>query len=263
MFALALARRGYEHVFPNPPVGALIINDGKIISSGYHREAGTAHAEIVALSKISPNKTKGSTLYVTLEPCAHYGKTPPCTEAILNAGISKVVFGRSDLSKEAGGGAEYLKNQGLAVFSSENLHCANLIKPWEDFKLHNKKTVDCWAVVSLNGMMLKNLDNIPREYESLTKTIWKFHKTLRKNVQAEVADSSFNHDSCYHFLSYVADAEKFMNIQYIRRLHILRVPLVTAKEDDHWTRLSVSGELNLVNSNRFGNSSYERYDITS
>src|SRR5688572_16742703 len=90
---------------PNPPVGAVVVNDGKIIGRGHHRKAGEDHAEIVALTRAG-DAARGGTLYVTLEPCNHQGRTPPCVDAILQAGIRRVVIGVLDPNPHvAGGGA--------------------------------------------------------------------------------------------------------------------------------------------------------------
>ena len=93
--ALKLARRGEGLVSPNPLVGAVIVKDDRIIGEGYHRRFGGPHAEIEALRHATGN-VKGATLYVTLEPCCHHGKTPPCTESIISAGIARVVAGTAD-----------------------------------------------------------------------------------------------------------------------------------------------------------------------
>lgn len=93
--ALALAERGCGWVNPNPMVGAVIVKDGKIIGEGYHAKYGELHAERMALASCTVSPA-GATLYVTLEPCCHQGKTPPCTEAILESGIARVVVGSSD-----------------------------------------------------------------------------------------------------------------------------------------------------------------------
>lgn len=113
--ALELAERGRGFVNPNPMVGAVIVKDGKIIGKGYHRKYGELHAERNALADCSQNP-KGATLYVTLEPCCHYGKTPPCTNAILEAGIRRVVIGAMDANPLVGGkGAALLRAQGIQV----------------------------------------------------------------------------------------------------------------------------------------------------
>jgi diaminohydroxyphosphoribosylaminopyrimidine deaminase/5-amino-6-(5-phosphoribosylamino)uracil reductase len=99
--ALRLAKKGRGLVEPNPLVGAVIVKRGKVIGKGYHRKFGGKHAEVLALeSCVNP---KGATMYVTLEPCAHYGKTPPCTEAIIKAGIARVVAACKDPSPHANG----------------------------------------------------------------------------------------------------------------------------------------------------------------
>ena len=94
--ALTLAAKGKGRTNPNPMVGAVIVKGNKIIAEGYHRKAGTPHAEIVALKKAG-TKTKGATLYINLEPCCHTEKkTPPCTKSIINSGIKKVVISMID-----------------------------------------------------------------------------------------------------------------------------------------------------------------------
>lgn len=113
--AIKLAKQGTGAVDPNPLVGAVIVKDGEIIGEGYHKKFGELHAERNALAdcRTSP---KGAALFVTLEPCCHYGKTPPCTEAILEAGIQKVYIGSRDPNpKVAGKGAALLRQAGIEV----------------------------------------------------------------------------------------------------------------------------------------------------
>ncbi len=113
MRALALARRGGGFVAPNPMVGAVITNGGKLVGWGWHRRAGDVHAEIEALERAG-SKARGGDLYVTLAPCNHFGRTPPCTEAILKAGISRVVAAIDDPNPQVkGGGLKYLHSQGI------------------------------------------------------------------------------------------------------------------------------------------------------
>ena len=116
--ALALARRGCGMTSPNPMVGAVLVKNGKIIGRGWHRRAGLPHAEIEALRDAQKhgNSTKGGTLYVTLEPCCTHGRTPPCTAAIISAGIKKVVVGATDPNpKHAGKGFQMLQRAGIEV----------------------------------------------------------------------------------------------------------------------------------------------------
>ncbi len=114
-FALELAAKGIGAVEPNPAVGAVIVKDGHIIGRGWHRKFGGPHAEINAL-KSCKKSPRNATMYVTLEPCCHYGKTPPCTNAIINAGIKKVVAATKDPTKKVNGkGFEILKRAGIEI----------------------------------------------------------------------------------------------------------------------------------------------------
>lgn len=113
-WALALAERGWGRVAPNPLVGAVVVRDGEVVGEGYHREYGEPHAEVEAL-RAAGERARGAVLYVTLEPCAHHGKTPPCTEAILAAGVRRVVFATRDPNSKAAGGAEVLRRAGVEV----------------------------------------------------------------------------------------------------------------------------------------------------
>jgi diaminohydroxyphosphoribosylaminopyrimidine deaminase/5-amino-6-(5-phosphoribosylamino)uracil reductase len=112
--ALALARRGAGLVAPNPKVGAVVVRDGRIVGEGWHRRFGEPHAEPMALAAAGA-AARGATLYVTLEPCNHHGKTPPCTDAILQAGIARVVYAVADPHPVAAGGAARLAGAGVQV----------------------------------------------------------------------------------------------------------------------------------------------------
>src|SRR5687768_8916006 len=112
--AIALAEQGWGSVQPNPLVGAVVVRDGQLVGEGYHARYGGPHAEIVALRAAGEN-ARGATLYVSLEPCNHHGQTPPCTDAILQSGIARVVFGASDPNPRARGGAERLRQAGVDV----------------------------------------------------------------------------------------------------------------------------------------------------
>lgn len=113
--ALKLAKKGCGFVNPNPMVGAVIVKEDEIIGEGYHKAYGMFHGERNAI-KNCKKSPKGATIYVTLEPCCHYGKTPPCTQAIIEAGISKVVIGSSDPNPLVEGkGIEELRNNGVEV----------------------------------------------------------------------------------------------------------------------------------------------------
>ncbi len=113
--AIKLALRAKAKTSPNPLVGALVVKGGKIISQGYHKKAGLAHAEIVALDKAA-NRAKGAWLYVTLEPCTHFGRTSPCVERIIKSGIKKVIIGMVDPNPVNNGrGIAILRRHGIDV----------------------------------------------------------------------------------------------------------------------------------------------------
>lgn len=113
--ALALARRGAGWVSPNPMVGAVVVREGRVVGEGYHARAGLPHAEVEAL-RAAGEESRGATLYLNLEPCAHWGKTPPCVEAIVRAGIARVVVAVRDPNPLVSGrGIHYLRERGVEV----------------------------------------------------------------------------------------------------------------------------------------------------
>ena len=113
--ALALGRRGLGRTWPNPAVGAVIVKDGVIVGRGWTQAGGRPHAEIEALRRVG-EVARGATLYVTLEPCSHQGKSPPCADAIIAAGIARVVSPIEDPNpKVAGAGHARLRAAGIAV----------------------------------------------------------------------------------------------------------------------------------------------------
>lgn len=112
--ALRLAEAGWGRVHPNPLVGAVVVRDGAVVGEGAHREFGGPHAEVEAL-RAAGAAARGSTLYVTLEPCAHHGKTPPCVDALVGAGIRRVVVAVEDPHPAARGGAARLREAGVEV----------------------------------------------------------------------------------------------------------------------------------------------------
>ncbi|MBP1685329.1 MAG: riboflavin biosynthesis protein RibD [Deltaproteobacteria bacterium] len=144
--ALRLARRGVGRTSPNPPVGAVIVAKSAIVGRGYHRKAGEPHAEVAAL-RDAGGHARGGTLYVTLEPCAHHGRTPPCTDAIIAAGLRRVVVGTCDPNPSVcGDGTGKLRQAGIHVTTGmEQAACDALIAafrkhittgmPWVTLKL--------------------------------------------------------------------------------------------------------------------------------
>jgi diaminohydroxyphosphoribosylaminopyrimidine deaminase/5-amino-6-(5-phosphoribosylamino)uracil reductase len=153
MQACRLASRGEGLTRPNPPVGALVVRHGKRVGWGYHRKAGGLHAEVYAL-QMAGKRARGATLYVTLEPCCTQGRTPPCTNAILAAGIRRVVVGCTDPNpRHAGKGIRLLKEAGLDV--SVGLCCntmaSELIAPFAHWIRTGRPYVTLKMAMSLDG----------------------------------------------------------------------------------------------------------------
>ncbi|MEZ4288112.1 MAG: bifunctional diaminohydroxyphosphoribosylaminopyrimidine deaminase/5-amino-6-(5-phosphoribosylamino)uracil reductase RibD [Polyangiales bacterium] len=142
-----------DRTAPNPRVGAVITDGQKVIATGYHRGAGLPHAEADAIANADGN-THGHTLYVTLEPCNHHGRTPPCTDAILNAGFSRVVIGALDPKPHVAGAIEKLRAQGIVVEQGV-LRAASeaLISDFRSWIVRGRPLVTAKAAITLDGAM--------------------------------------------------------------------------------------------------------------
>lgn len=148
--ALRLARRGYGHTSPNPMVGALLVKRGKIIGRGWHRRGGLPHAEIEALRGVDG---RGATLYVTLEPCSTHGRTPPCTDAIIAAGIKRVVIGAIDPNPlHSGKGLAILRRAGINVVQGVlEAEATELNAAFNHWIIHRTPLVTLKAAMTLDG----------------------------------------------------------------------------------------------------------------
>jgi diaminohydroxyphosphoribosylaminopyrimidine deaminase / 5-amino-6-(5-phosphoribosylamino)uracil reductase len=148
--ALELGRGGDPS--PNPHVGAVLVKNGEVLAEGYHAEVGAAHAEAMAL-QAAGEQARGATLYVSLEPCNHQGRTPPCVDAILAAGVARVVVGTRDPNpKVAGSGAERLRASGVEVEVGVEEEAAQaLIAPWSKFITEGIAYLSVKLGVSLDG----------------------------------------------------------------------------------------------------------------
>ncbi|MBW1782912.1 MAG: bifunctional diaminohydroxyphosphoribosylaminopyrimidine deaminase/5-amino-6-(5-phosphoribosylamino)uracil reductase RibD [Deltaproteobacteria bacterium] len=150
--ALREARKGLGRTSPNPMVGAVIVREGAVVAKGYHRRAGLPHAEIEALRRVG-HVSPGDTLYVTLEPCNHVGRTPPCTQAILNSGIRRVVVGMKDPNPSvAGGGCAFLKAHDIEVTVGVlETECRRLNEDFLTFVLHRRPFVIAKSALTMDG----------------------------------------------------------------------------------------------------------------
>lgn len=150
---IELAKLAEGQTSPNPLVGAVVVSkDGKILSEGYHKKAGEAHAEVDALSKLG-NKAEGATIYVNLEPCSHWGKTPPCADLIIKSGIKRLVLGIKDPNPLVSGrGIEKCKKAGIEVI--ENVlkeECEELNESFIHFITHKKPFIAIKTATTLDG----------------------------------------------------------------------------------------------------------------
>ena len=208
--ALALAQLGWGLTNPNPMVGAVIVRDGKVIGRGFHRKAGEAHAEINALNDLARHgeSAKDATIYVTLEPCSTYGRTPPCTEAIIASGIKRVVIGSLDPNpKHNGKAVEILRAHKIEVeYGIEARACSELNRPFF-----------CWVTTEKPLVILK------------------MAMTLDGNIATESGDSKW-----------VTGPEARRRVQQLRRLcdaimvgaNTVRYdhPQLTVREPESWER---------------------------
>lgn len=135
--AIAQARKGEGLTRPNPPVGAVLVKNGRLLAAGFHRKAGGPHAEVYAFRRAG-DRAHGATLYVTLEPCSTWGRTPPCTDAIIRHGVRRVVVGVTDPNpRHSGRGLRLLRRAGIEVIVGVRADvCASLIEP---FAMHMKE----------------------------------------------------------------------------------------------------------------------------
>jgi diaminohydroxyphosphoribosylaminopyrimidine deaminase / 5-amino-6-(5-phosphoribosylamino)uracil reductase len=148
--ALELAERGRGTTAPNPVVGAVVVRNGQIVGEGWHERKGGPHAEVVAL-EAAGRLARGSTLYVTMEPCSHHGSTPPCTEAVLESGVAKVVAGSLDPNPDAGGGLELLREAGVGVQDLNSFAAREQNAAWRVWIAEQRPFVLLKLAVTLDG----------------------------------------------------------------------------------------------------------------
>jgi len=151
--ALAEARKGWGHTSPNPAVGCVIAHGDRVLAVGHHARAGGPHAEVAALAAIAPRHTRGSTIYVSLEPCCHHGKTPPCTDAVIAAEPARVVIGTRDPNpRVTGRGIRALRNAGIEVHVGvSEQECRDVIRGFSMWILTGRPWLQLKLAASLDG----------------------------------------------------------------------------------------------------------------
>jgi diaminohydroxyphosphoribosylaminopyrimidine deaminase / 5-amino-6-(5-phosphoribosylamino)uracil reductase len=151
--ALELAERGRGKVEDHPLVGAVVVRDGAVVGEGWYEYANVEHAEAIALAQAG-ERARGSTLYVTLEPCNHHGRTPPCSLAVIGAGIAHVVIGARDPNPKAAGGIETLLDAGVTVELLDDRRALAQNEAWRTWTALGRPFVTYKVAVSLDGRVL-------------------------------------------------------------------------------------------------------------
>jgi diaminohydroxyphosphoribosylaminopyrimidine deaminase / 5-amino-6-(5-phosphoribosylamino)uracil reductase len=148
--ALELAERGRGKVGTRPLVGAVVVRDGEVVGEGWYEEARVAHAEAKALAQAG-ERARGATLFVTLEPCAHHGRTPPCAEAVVAAGIARAVIGSRDPNPKAAGGLDRLRDAGVDVELVDSFEARRQNEGWRTWVARGRPFVTYKVAVTLDG----------------------------------------------------------------------------------------------------------------
>ncbi len=148
--ALELAERGRGKVRDHPLVGAVVVADGEVVGEGWYEYDAVDHAETVALAQAG-ERARGATLYVTLEPCAHHGRTPPCADAVVAAGVARVVVGALDPNPKAAGGAERLRAAGVEVEVVDSVEARRQNEGWRTWAALGRPHVTLKLAVALDG----------------------------------------------------------------------------------------------------------------
>jgi diaminohydroxyphosphoribosylaminopyrimidine deaminase/5-amino-6-(5-phosphoribosylamino)uracil reductase len=148
--ALELAERGRGTTHPNPVVGAVVVSNGEVVGEGWHERSGGPHAEVVALAAAG-ERARGSVLYVTMEPCAHHGRTPPCVDAVIASGVSTVVAGCLDPGVGSGGGLEQLRAAGIDVELVDAFEARAQNEAWRTWVTEHRPFVIHKVAATLDG----------------------------------------------------------------------------------------------------------------
>jgi diaminohydroxyphosphoribosylaminopyrimidine deaminase/5-amino-6-(5-phosphoribosylamino)uracil reductase len=148
--ALELAERGRGTTRPNPVVGAVVVRDGETVGQGWHERKGGPHAEVVALAAAG-ERARGATMYVTLEPCVHHGSTPPCVDAVLAAGVERVVAASLDPSRGAGGGLNRLRAAGVDAVLDDRFEARRQNEAWRRWATDGRPFVTLKLAITLDG----------------------------------------------------------------------------------------------------------------
>lgn len=248
--AYDLAKNGMGLVSPNPCVGAVIVDSkGNIISSGYHRYFGGPHAEVEALKNLDSSQLKNATLYVTLEPCNHYGKTPPCTELIIKKGVKRVVVGVEDINPLVKGtGIKRLREAGIEVIVGiMHERLKEFYKPFFKYITKKQPFVTLKVAQSFDG---KNFVKMGSKYLVSEKTLKYVHK-LR-----------FYSDAIMVGINTILKDNPRLNIRYGRKKPVLKVVLDTqGKVPDNANIFQTEGNVIIYTTNEKKKKNHDNEEV--
>jgi diaminohydroxyphosphoribosylaminopyrimidine deaminase/5-amino-6-(5-phosphoribosylamino)uracil reductase len=216
--ALDLARKGRSLASPNPMVGAVVVNGGEVVGRGFHTYAGLQHAEIIALAQAG-QKARGDTLFVNLEPCSHHGRTPPCVDAVIHAGVARVVAPLSDPNPlVAGQGFARLREAGIEVVLAEDfaVEAGKLNEPFLHYMRAGRPLVTLKAAITLDGKISAPDDNsgwiTSERARAHVQELRHDHDAILTGIGTVLADDCLlsdrtNHPRCRPLLRIVMDSQ--------------------------------------------------------
>lgn len=218
---LELARRALGRTAPNPLVGAVIVQDGEIVGEGFHPRAGEPHAEVFAL-RAAGDRARGATIYVSLEPCNHYGRTPPCSEALVSAGVAKVVVGMVDPNPlVAGGGIARLRAAGIEVLVGvEQEACKKLNEGFIHRILHHRPFGILKYAMTLDGKIATTTGHSAWVTNQIARN--EVHQLRAACDAIIVGGNTVKHDNPY-LTSHKEGAHNPLRVVMSRRLNLPRV----------------------------------------
>ena len=241
--ALELAERGRGTTHPNPVVGAVVVRDGETVGEGWHERKGGPHAEVVALAAAG-DRARGATMYVTLEPCTHHGSTPPCVDALIAAGIARVVAGSLDPSAEAGGGLEKLRAARVGAELDDRFEARQQNEAWRRWATDARPFVTLKLALTLDGRV-----TVPGErWVTGEESRRRVHELRARSDAVAVGAGTFDADAPR------LDARDVDAVRQPRRLVFGRKPLPAGSElelvdgpiEDELRRLGAKGVQSLL-----------------
>jgi len=257
--ALRLALKAGDWTHPNPRVGCVIVKGNRIVGKGYHRRFGSAHAEINAL-RAAGTRSVGATLYVTLEPCNHFGKTPPCTDAIISSGIRRVVIATPDPNPQvAGKGIKKLRSQGLTVRVGVMKELAiELNKEFYFAHSHKIPFVAAKSAATMDGMISETKERGVTVLLMKDLSFLSFRRLLRRLYSLGITSILVEGGG--------RTISSFVDSGVIQRLHLFIAPIMLGKGIPLFQRrkslyISASESFSLKKTSKFNGDLYAEWEV--